>query len=273
MQLRVFISSTFTDLVGHRAALFSTLTDNNVKVLGMEFFGSRPGAPKEECLAEVRTAHIFVLVLGMRYGSIDAETGLSFTHLEYLEAQRASKPCLIYHIDEARHPVLPKDVDIGDSGVKLKTLKEAVARSHVVATFGSPEELKSQFAKDIASLLDREKLVIESRELEAIVSKLPRVSWLNEDRLEFLVRNLGNLVTSYSRRSVVKEVLEFLLIGDRQSAVFLTTKHTGLDLRTSIDLCVAIDDRLRSVVKRGLSILEKTEDAKSGAPDSKNSVV
>ena len=85
MQPRVFISSTFNDLQDHRAALFAVLSDAGAKVQGMELFGSRPGAPKDECLAEVRKAHIFVLVLGMRYGSIDAESGLSFTHLEYLE--------------------------------------------------------------------------------------------------------------------------------------------------------------------------------------------
>ncbi|HRJ47615.1 MAG TPA: DUF4062 domain-containing protein [Opitutaceae bacterium] len=117
MQPRVFISSTFTDLEAHRAALFSALAEVNAKVHGMEFFGSRPGAPKEECLAEVRRAHIFVLVLGMRYGSLDVESGLSFTHLEYLESQRLSLPCLVYLIDESKHLVLPKDVDIGDLGV------------------------------------------------------------------------------------------------------------------------------------------------------------
>lgn len=232
-----------------------------MKVHGMEFFGSRPGAPKEECLAEVRRAHIFVLLLGMRYGSLDTDTGLSFTHLEYIESQRLGLPCLVYIIDEARHPVFPKNVDIGDFGVKLKTLKEAVAQSHVVSLFTSPEDLKTRFASDIATLFEREKLGIESRELEVVVSKLPRVTWLNEERLVFLIKELGDLGASYSRQSVIKEVLEFVLVGDRQSAVFLTAKHSGLDFRKSIDLCIAIEDKLQSVIKRGVSILEETKGA------------
>ncbi|HRJ47614.1 MAG TPA: hypothetical protein PKY38_09660 [Opitutaceae bacterium] len=147
----------------------------------------------------------------------------------------------------------------------MKTLKEAAARSHVVSRFCSPEDLKSRFAHDVAALFEREKLGIESRELEVIVSKLPRITWLNEDRLAFLIKELGDLGASYSRQSVLKEVLEFLLVGDRQSAVFLTTKHSGLDFRKSIDLCVAIDEKLQTVIKRGVSILEEKKGANQPA--------
>lgn len=263
MQPRVFISSTFTDLQVHRTALFSALSEVSAKIHGMEFFGARPGAPKEECLAEVRKAHIFGLLLGMRYGSLDDETGLSFTHLEYLESLRLSLPCLVYLMDESRHTVLPKDVDIGEVGVKLKTLKETVSRSHVVSFYDSPEDLRKRFTVDLASLFEREKLGIESRELEVVVSKLPRVTWLNEERLDFLIKELGELGSSYSRRLVIKEVLEFLLVGDRQSAVFLTAKHTELDMRKSIDLCMAIEKRLQATIKRGLSNLETKAGAKT----------
>lgn len=134
-----------------------------------------------------------------------------------------------------------------------------------MSRFCSPEDLKSRFAHDVAALFEREKLGIESRELEVIVSKLPRITWLNEDRLAFLIKELGDLGASYSRQSVLKEVLEFLLVGDRQSAVFLTTKHSGLDFRKSIDLCVAIDEKLQTVIKRGVSILEEKKGANQPA--------
>lgn len=258
MQPRVFVSSTFTDLEKHRGALFSALSDVSAKVHGMEFFGSRSGAPKEECLAEVRKAHVFVLILGMRYGSSDPESGLSFTHLEYLESQHLSLPCLVYLMDDSRHLVFPKDVDIGDAGMKLKILKETVSRSHVISFFNSPEDLKNKFIADIASLLEREKIGLESRELEVLVSKLPRITWLNDERLDFLIKELGELSSCYSRRMVIKEVLEFILVGDRQSAAFLTVKHTELDIRKSIDLCMAIEKKLHATIKRGLLIMEET---------------
>jgi hypothetical protein len=190
--------------------------------------------------------------------SVDAESGLSFTHLEYLESQRLSLPCLIYLIDESRHPVFPKYVDVGESGVKLKTLKEIVSRSHLVSFFDSPDDLTKKFISDITSLFEREKIGIESRELELIVSKLPRITWLNDERLDFLIKELGKLCSSYNRRMVIKELIEFILVGDRQSAVFLTAKHTKLDIRKSIDLCMAIENKLHEIINRGLSNKKRT---------------
>lgn len=262
---RIFISSTFTDLKVHRAALFSVIDEQNGKAHAMEFFGARPGAPKEECLGEVRKAHVFVLILGMRYGSLDPGSGLSFTHLEYLEAQRLSLPSLIYLIDEARHLVLPKDVEVGESATKLRSLKETVSALHVVSRFCSPEDLREKFLEDLAGLFRREKIGLESRELELLVSKLPRVTWINDERLAFLTAQLGDMASRYTRRTVIKEVLEFLLIGDRQSAVFLTAKHANLDIRKSIDLCVAIERRLSEVIERGQRRLE-VEKAASQPP-------
>lgn len=74
---------------------------------------------------------------------------------------------------------------------------------------------------------------------------------MNDERLAFLISQLGAMVSHYTRRTVIKEVLEFLLVGDRQSAVFLTAKHTSLDIRKSIDLCMAIEKKLTDVIKRG----------------------
>lgn len=197
----------------------------------------------------------------MRYGSLDADSGLSFTHLEYLESRRLDLPCMVYMMDEATHQVLPRDVDVGDAGVKLKTFKETLSRSHVVSFFGSADDLRQKFAGDLASLVEREKIGIESRELEVVVSKLPRISWLNDERLEFLINELGELGVRYTRRLVIKEVLEFLLTGDRQAAVFLTAKHTNLDIRKSISLCMDIEKRLQATIKRGLMNLEAKDNA------------
>lgn len=265
MHPRVFISSTFADLQTHRQLIFDVVGSQKGKAHGMEFFGSRPGAPKEECLAEVRKAHIFVLILGMRYGSIDADSGFSFTQLEYAEAQRLSLPTLAYLIDESRHLVLPKDVEVGEAASNLRVLKEAVSRSHVVSMFTSPEDLREKFIRDLKGLFDREKFGAESRELEALVSKLPRITWIDDEMLDFLIKKLGDLSSPYERKTVIKEVLEFLLVGDRQSAVFLTAKHSNLDIRKSITHCMRIDDKLREIVEFGYEELRKKKEANQSA--------
>ena len=53
-------------------------------------------------------------------------------------------------------------------------------------------------------------------------------------------------------------MIEFLLSGDRQTAAFLVARATPLDIRAAIDLSMAIEDKIREVVERGIEILNKT---------------
>jgi len=107
LSLSIFVSSTYDDLKDQRAAVEQALHRLEALVRGMEYFGSRPGRPKDECLAEVRKCRAFIGIFGTRYGSIDPESGMSLTHLEYLEAQRLSIPTLVYLLDEERLRVRP----------------------------------------------------------------------------------------------------------------------------------------------------------------------
>jgi hypothetical protein len=257
------VSSTFTDLQAHRAAVVSAADSVSTEARGMEIFGARPGAPREECLSEVRKAHIFVLILGMRYGSVDLESGLAFTHLEYLEAQRMSIPCLVYLIDESAHLILPKHADVGDGGVKLRDFKATVQRVHTVSFFSSAEDLQAKSAGDLAALLRSERFGDDPAVLSSVVAELPKAKWLNSDRFEFLRGKMGQLAERAGHPSVLKEVLEFLLVGDRQSATFLLVKKSALGMREAIDLCMGIENVLREVVEFGLARL--AED-KPGGP-------
>lgn len=108
----VFVGSTFHDLQPYRVAVRQGLHELETVVRGMEYFGSLPETPKEECLRIVRSCRAYVGVFAMRYGSIDGPTGKSLTHLEYEEAQRIHLPSLIYLLDEERQPVLPSHIEL-----------------------------------------------------------------------------------------------------------------------------------------------------------------
>jgi len=63
------------------------------------------------------------------------------------------------------------------------------------------------------------------------------------------------IAASIPSDAVLREVIEFLLSGDRQAAVFLVARATPLDVRAAIDLTMAVDDKIRAVIKRGSEIL------------------
>lgn len=148
----VFVGSTFRDLEIHRRALIDALHDL-VWLKVMESRGAAPGNAIENCLRWVRSSNVYLGVLGMCYGSREARSGLSFTELEYDEAMRLELPCLIYLIDEDRHPLPPSSVDRGKDAEDLSRFKAKVVAANHRGLFRSPEHLQYQVTRDIVALL------------------------------------------------------------------------------------------------------------------------
>ena len=149
----IFVSSTYEDLKDYRTSVQQTLHRMETIVRGMEYFGSKPGSPLEECLKAVRSCKVYVGIFSMRYGSLDEKTGKSMTHLEYEEAQKLDLPTLIYLIDEERQPILPKLVDTGDKALKLVELKQEIKKRFTISFFTTPEDLSRKISQDLPEVL------------------------------------------------------------------------------------------------------------------------
>ena len=251
----VFVGSTFQDLEAYRAAVRQALHELEAVVRGMEYFGSLPETPKEECLRTVRTCRAYVGVFAMRYGSIDEATGKSLTHLEYEEAQRIRLPSLIYLLDEERQPVLPSHIEFGEGAEKLRLLKAQLRQRHVVSLFTTPEDLAGKITRDLPALAGRSGFEVRAGELAKIIATLLRIDWLPEERFTFLKREIGETASSIPSDAILREVIEFLLSGDRQAAAFLVTRATPLDIRAAIDLTMVIEKAITEVIEHGLAIL------------------
>ena len=117
MKKAVFISSTFEDLKTHRRKIWDLLEKFDVDVRGMERFGARKEAPLITCLSEVEQCDIFVGILALRLGSIDEDSGKSFTQREYERAYELNREILIYMIDEKDSLVSLQNIDLAE---KLK---------------------------------------------------------------------------------------------------------------------------------------------------------
>lgn len=115
----------------------------------MEHFVSSSEKSLDVCLSDVRRCNLYVLLVGMRYGSIDEETGKSFTELEYEEALRNNIPVLPFVIDENECPVLPKFVDDGSNAEKLRDFKKRLNSSHLVSRFKSADDLKQLVIRSV----------------------------------------------------------------------------------------------------------------------------
>jgi hypothetical protein len=88
-QPTVYVSSTFIDLEGHRAALKTALEKARYDVDCMEKYTAFDEPPLDRCLADVAATDVYVLLIAHRYGFRPPENNpqrRSITHLEYEQA-------------------------------------------------------------------------------------------------------------------------------------------------------------------------------------------
>lgn len=157
----IFVSSTYEDLVPYRDEVERCIIRMNQTIRGMEFFGSNPESPLEVCLKTVRESKIYVGIIGMRYGSILDEFGKSFTELEYEEAVKNNIPSLIYILDE-NHPIAPKFMDTGEKARRLEEFKARLKRTHVVSNFTTPADLGRKVVQDLTEELKKDRVLGQS---------------------------------------------------------------------------------------------------------------
>ncbi len=112
----VMVSSTFTDLVQHRAALMRAIDAQRLKAVAMEHDTARPDVDViDSSLQMVRDAAAYVGVIGHKYGQIPLcqrrnPEQRSLTQLELNEARRLARPVLLFVMGDD-HPVKRIDVE------------------------------------------------------------------------------------------------------------------------------------------------------------------
>jgi len=147
--VRVFISSTKSDLEDERQAVHRALTEAGHEVVWMEDFGSRGEAALETCLQELERCEVVVVIVGHRYGTIAQRLALSYTEAEYERARDADIQVHAY-VKEGFDAAL----DHADHPLRLRDFRDAVEDAHTVRRpyFQSPDALAQQVVEDLRRL-------------------------------------------------------------------------------------------------------------------------
>lgn len=141
--MKVFLSSTYEDLVEHRRAIEASFAMSGVDYNAMEHFGSAPCPPIHTCLAAVENSDAFVGVLGVRYGGCPPQCVQSYTEREYRRARARNIPTFMFLIDVRNAAVHPQHIlgETQQQQQRVQTLKDFVRRHHTVTFFKTPDEL------------------------------------------------------------------------------------------------------------------------------------
>ncbi|HEU4562243.1 MAG TPA: DUF4062 domain-containing protein, partial [Longimicrobium sp.] len=157
--MKVYISSTYQDLVEYRAAVDRTLRRMGHDVIGMEQYIAEGSKPVDRCKADVRAADAYVIIVAWRFGYVPGRLasppdGRSITQIELDEAQASGKPVLAFLLDpEAPWPPSRVDAMGGEPGagedvLRLRTL---LGTDYLAGIFRTPDDLASQVAAAVSA--------------------------------------------------------------------------------------------------------------------------
>jgi hypothetical protein len=129
-KLQVFVSSTYLDLQAERQAAVGAILKAGHIPAGMELFTAGDQSQLDTIKSWIDESDVYMLILGGRYGSIEASSGKSYTELEFDYAIDQKKPLFSVVINDAglnsKLSVLGKDALEKMHGLKLEEFRNKV---------------------------------------------------------------------------------------------------------------------------------------------------
>lgn len=155
VDVKVFISSVIAGFEPEREAAAAAIAGLGFEVVRAEDFPASPESPQSACLAGARQADIVVLVMGARYGFLQAR-GLSATHEEYREV-RGDRPVLAF---------ISNGVDFEPQQRAFVDEVQGWEAGHYTANFDGPEDLRQKMTRALHDYtLTRESAPVNEMEL------------------------------------------------------------------------------------------------------------
>lgn len=206
-KLQVFVSSTHDDLVKERqAAVEAILTAGHIPA-GMELFTAGDESQMEVIKQWIDESDVYLLILGGRYGSIESNTGKSYTQLEYEYAISKGIPffaCVINDAAiEARTKTSGRSVLEMDNPQKLREFRGTVL-SKLCKFWDDFKDIKIAIAETLAHFSTRDNLIGWVRpntqsNLPAIADEITRLSKENAElRSQITHAQFGPLINGMS---------------------------------------------------------------------------
>ncbi len=161
--MKIYVSSTYQDLIEHRAAVDRTLRRMGHDVIGMEQYVAEGNKPLDRCLADVRQADLYVVIAGWRYGYQPVDQPppgrLSITALEYGAAEAAGKTILAFLLDPtmpwptSQVDAMSSEARLGEphAGFNIAQFRAMLGTNYLAGMFRTPEDLASQVAAAVAA--------------------------------------------------------------------------------------------------------------------------
>ncbi len=148
---QVFISSTYMDLIEERRAIIENILVADCIPAGMEAFVATDDEQFEVIKKVIDLCDYYVLVIGKRYGTVNLDTKLSYTEMEYDYAIEKQIPVLVFAIDEKVTLSSDKEEQETTNIEKLKCFREKAMKSRMASVWKDSSELALYVSHSINS--------------------------------------------------------------------------------------------------------------------------
>ncbi|MCX0398431.1 DUF4062 domain-containing protein [Clostridium perfringens] len=194
-KLQIFVSSTYLDLEEERQSAVESILSSKHIPAGMELFRAGNKSQWETIKRWIDESDIYMLILGGRYGSIEPESGKSYTQLEYEYALEKEMPLFaviltnqfLYHkVATQKNDDIIKDLD----NPKFKEFKELVM-SKMIKEVEDCKDIKLAIKDSIAELEEECNLIgwVKGTEIEDNSDILKENIKINKENLELIRKN------------------------------------------------------------------------------------
>lgn len=152
---QVFVSSTYEDLKLERQEVMAAIVSTGNVPIGMEYFPAGNAAPFDYIKKQIDNADYYVLVLAGKYGSINEETGISYTEMEYDYAISRNVPVASFVI---KNPLQLKADQYESQDAQKRDLLEAfrkkVCNGRMVKFWEDKKDLRSDIKDSLRAMIE-----------------------------------------------------------------------------------------------------------------------
>ncbi|QFQ28501.1 DUF4062 domain-containing protein [Bacillus thuringiensis] len=218
-KLQVFISSTFKDLIEERQSAVEAVLSSGHIPAGMELFKAGDESQKETIKRWIDESDVYLLILGGRYGSIEAASGKSYTHWEYDYAEEVGIPRFAVVIDKEALDVKIKK--IGGDAIEIENARKYEEFKKQVLSktsefFSDLKDIKLTIHRKLAELGSNDELAgwVSAKDIrtnETLINEISRLMQENSELKGKVMSLKSNTTTREENNSKNKVVTSYPL--------------------------------------------------------------
>jgi hypothetical protein len=150
---RIYVSSTYLDLVGERRAARDAIHGLGHYAVGMQNYSASDDRPLDRCLKDIRSCQAYVGIFAWRHGFRPGGGQKSITQLKYEEARLKGIPCFLFLLDE--NAPWPRIWVPGDEQPRIKALRAMLSAEHLVTYFRDATTFAHALTQSLANGMEK----------------------------------------------------------------------------------------------------------------------